>query len=108
MTEEVATWKQHIAERKAKGQTIIDWCNEHNITKGSYNYWRRQVQRAEGTTVKRSTDINAQPITFAKVKSATPVRSALQVTWQDVNIQFTTSQEAHLAAEMIVCLRSSC
>lgn len=43
MTDEVALWKQRILERKASGQTIIEWCREHNVTKGSYHYWRRQV-----------------------------------------------------------------
>lgn len=47
MTDEVALWKQRILERKAKGQTIMNWCEEHNVTKGSYNYWCKQVGYAE-------------------------------------------------------------
>lgn len=32
MTEDVALWKQRISDRKAKGQTVIDWCKENNVT----------------------------------------------------------------------------
>lgn len=106
MTDEVALWKQQIMERKAKGQTIIDWCKEHNVTKGSYNYWRRQVSYAEGITNKPAS--NPQPVTFAKVQTNGLTRTAMQITWQDVCIQLTTNQEAHLAAEVIAHLRSLC
>ncbi|MGL6084742.1 MAG: IS66 family insertion sequence element accessory protein TnpA, partial [Enterobacterales bacterium] len=106
--DEVALWKQRILERKAKGQTIIDWCKEHNVTKGSYNYWRRQVNYAEDASCKP--DTNSQPITFAKVPASilTGTRPVLQITWQDVNIQLISNQEAHLAAEVIAHLRNLC
>lgn len=112
MTEEVALWKQRIAERKAKGQTIVAWCEEHGITKDSYNYWRKQVAYAEGTLPKHRA--NAQrdtSVVFAQVKPSRvpePVQSSLTVTWQDVTIQLTSNQEAHLAAELISSLRSLC
>jgi len=106
MTDEVALWKQRIMERKAKGQTIVAWCKEHNVTKGSYNYWRKQVAYAEGTANKPAAI--PQPITFAKVQTTGLTRSALQITWQDVSIQLTDHQEAHLAAEVIAHLRSLC
>lgn len=49
MADEVALWKQLILERKASGQTITQWCRKHNVTKGSYHYWRRQVMKAESS-----------------------------------------------------------
>lgn len=106
MTDEVALWKQRILERKSKGQTIVDWCKEHNITKGSYHYWRKQVKYADGTAGK--SEAAPQPVTFAKVQTPILTRPALQITWQDVNIQLTNNQEAHLAAEVIAHLRSLC
>lgn len=106
MTDEVAVWKQRIIERKEKGQTIVDWCKEHNVTKGSYNYWRRQVNDADGVADKPAT--NSKPITFAKVQTTNLTRSSLQITWKDVSIQLTNNQEAHLAAEVIAHLRSLC
>jgi len=46
MKDKVVLWKQHIFERKEKGQTIINWCKEHNVTKGTYNCWCKQVSYA--------------------------------------------------------------
>lgn len=110
MTNEVALWKQRILERKANGQTVADWCAEHNVTKGSYNYWRRQVVQAEGSFPKHTTNTGSDSgsVIFAKVNGAEPIQSALQITWQDVSIHLPSSQEAHLAAELIANLRRSC
>lgn len=110
MTDEVALWKQRILDRKASGQTIDTWCKEHNVTKGSYHYWRRQVLQAEGIGSKHTGDSkpNIMPVIFAKVNQAEQIQSTLQVTWQDVRIHLASNQEAHLAAELISYLRRSC
>lgn len=110
MTDEVALWKHRILERKASGQTIIEWCREHNITKGSYHYWRRQVIKAEGSATEHTVNTNTdtEPVLFAKLERAEMFPSALQVTWQDVTIHLSNTQEAHLAAELIISLRRPC
>jgi hypothetical protein len=106
MTNDVAQWKQRIIERKEKGQTIVDWCKEHNVTKGSYNYWRKQVNFAEGVT--SNPNATTQMVTFAALQTNALVKSSLLLTWQDVSIQITSDQEAHLAAEVITHLRRLC
>lgn len=110
MKNEVALWKQRILEREANGQTILEWCMEHNVTKGSYHYWRRQVMKAESfeaePIVKTSPDTG--PVVFAKLERNEPAPSALQVTWQDVKIHLSSIQEARLAAELITSLRRPC
>lgn len=106
MTDEVALWKQRILQRKANGQTIIEWCREHNVTKGSYHYWRRQVIKAEGSATEHTA--NTEPVIFAKLERTEILPSALQVTWQDVTIHLSNTQEARLAAELIVSLRRPC
>lgn len=106
MNDEIALWKQRIIERKEKKQTIIDFCQEHNLTKGSYHYWRKKVKAAE--CVDCAQPISIQKVTFAKVQTTTLPQSSLQVTWNDVSIRLTNNQEARLAAEMITCLRNLC
>lgn len=110
MTDEVALWKQRISERKANGQTIIEWCREHNVTKGSYHYWRRQVGKAENSATEHTVNTNADtdPVIFAKLNRTETFQSALLVTWQDVKIHLSSSQEARLAAELITSLRRPC
>lgn len=106
MTDEVALWKQRILQRKANGQTIIEWCREHNVTKGSYYYWRRQVIKAEGSATEHTTNI--EPVIFAKLDRAEILAPALRVTWQDVTIHLSNTQEARLATELIVSLCRPC
>lgn len=110
MTDEIALWKKRILERKANGQTIIEWCREHNVTKGSYHYWRRQVMKAEGfdTGHTVNTDADSEPVLFAKLERTEIFPSALLVTWQDVTIRLSNTQEARLAAELISSLRRPC
>lgn len=111
MTDEIALWKQRISEPKANGQTIMDWCTEHNETKGSYHYWRRRVMQAEEAAPPHhpaETKAGTKPVVFAKTNITEPVQSPLKVTWKDVRIHLTSSQDAHLAAELIAHLRRSC
>jgi len=110
MTEEVSLWKQRILERKANGQTILEWCREHNVTEGSYHYWRRQVIKAEGSATEHTVNANVgtEPVIFAKLHQTELFPSALQVTWQDVTIHLSNTQEARLAAELIASLHRLC
>lgn len=112
MTDEVTIWKQCILEQKANGQTVIDWCRQHNVTKGSYHYWRRQVKKAESSSTEHTvnTNSNTEPVIFAKLDRTEPFQSVLQVTWQDVKIHLSSSQEACLVAELIayLCHHAKC
>lgn len=110
MADEVDLWKQRILERKTNGQTITQWCREHNVTKGSYHYWRRQVMKADGSATEHTvnTNANTEPAIFAKLGRSELFQPALQVTWQDVTIHLSSTQEAHLAAELITSLRRPC
>lgn len=66
--------------------------------------------QAEGFAPKHTVNTmpDTRPVIFAKVNLAESIPSALQVTWQDVSIHLSSSQEAHLAAELIASLRRSC
>ena len=56
----------------------------------------------------RKTNADTDPVIFAKLDRAEPFQSALQVTWQDVTIRLSSTQEARLAAELIASLRYPC
>ena len=58
MTDEVSLWKLRILERKANGQTIIEWCREHNVTKGSYHYRRIQIIKAEDSATEHTVNVS--------------------------------------------------
>ena len=37
-------WASHFAEHKASGLTVADWCQQNNISKHSYFYWKRRLK----------------------------------------------------------------
>lgn len=41
-------WTEIIRECRNSGQTISDWCADHNIKTTSYYYWLKRVRRAAG------------------------------------------------------------
>jgi hypothetical protein len=104
MLHDLDFWKHAVLERQEKGQSINEWCQEHNVTSGAYKYWSHKIlANREGMSRKETS------VAFAKVVSTGKhFVSGLTITWQDVTIQLSTSNEAQLAAEMIACLRRSC
>ncbi len=39
-------WTQRIREHRSSGQTVADWCAEHNIKESSYFYWLKRIRLA--------------------------------------------------------------
>ena len=37
-------WASRFAEQKASGLTVADWCQQNNISKHSYFYWKRRLK----------------------------------------------------------------
>jgi hypothetical protein len=51
---------------------------------------------------------NSETVIFAKLDRAEIRPPALRITWQDVTIHLSNTQEARLAAELIISLRRPC
>jgi hypothetical protein len=99
-------WKQRIAERKASGLNITNWCKENNLSKHAYYYWQKRID-----AIKQNTD-TPMPV-FAEVEPAyttsrQTIKSDLQITWNDINIAISNSDNAKLAAEFICQLQKLC
>lgn len=39
-------WIQIIRECRSSGQTVLSWCNDHDINPKSYYYWLKRVRTA--------------------------------------------------------------
>ena len=39
-------WSIRIAEQKASGLTIHQWCEQNNVSFHKYNYWKHQLKSA--------------------------------------------------------------
>lgn len=99
-------WNQRIAERKASGLNVTDWCEKNNLSKHAYYYWLKRIE-----ATKESTD-TPMPV-FVEIKPAyttsnQTIKSALQITLNDINIAISNSDNAKLAAEFIYQLQKLC
>lgn len=99
-------WKERIADRKASGLKITDWCEKNGLTKNAYYYWQKRIEVA---TQKEETPMAV----FVEVEPTyiTPKQtmiSELQIKWNDINLTIKNSDSAKLAAEFISQLQKLC
>ena len=45
MQARLSEWRSNIQEQKKSGQTICQWCKEHNCGEGQYYYWLKLVRQ---------------------------------------------------------------
>jgi hypothetical protein len=103
----IQAWKANIADRKAKGQSVKEWCLEHNTTAGSYHYWRKKIKEVD-VSVKTSLPMESS-VVFAQLPTPTTQSvEGVHIHWRDVSIQFKHQQEAVLAAQFVAQLQRLC
>lgn len=99
-------WKHRIADRKASGLNVTDWCKKNNLTKHAYYYWLKRIEaNAQDTDTSIPVFAEIKPTYITQRKN---VKSDLQITWNDVNLTITDSDTAKLAAEFISQLQKLC
>lgn len=42
----LSQWTEIIRECRSSGQTVKNWCEEHNVSDKSYYYWLKKVREA--------------------------------------------------------------
>jgi len=99
-------WKQRIADRKASGLKVTDWCDKNNLTKHAYYYWLKRMNED-------IQELDAPMPVFAEVTAEYKapekvVKSGLQIAWHDINLTVSDSDTAKLAAEFIKQLQNLC
>jgi hypothetical protein len=99
-------WKHRIADKKASGLNVTDWCVKNNLTKHAYYYWMKRIEATEQMT-------DASVPVFVEIEPAyiTPrkiVKLDIQVTRNDINLTISDSDTAKLAAEFIRQLQFLC
>lgn len=99
-------WKQRIADRKASGLKVVDWCEKNNLTKHAYYYWKKRVEANEHQPDEsQPVFVEIGPSCMATVNTEI---SGLQITWNDINLTISDSENAKLAAEFINHLQRLC
>jgi hypothetical protein len=41
------TWRRHVAEQRASGQTIRAYCDAHHIRETSFYFWRQEIAKRD-------------------------------------------------------------
>lgn len=47
-------WKQHVLQQQESGQSIHQWCREHNLNYDSFLYWKKQFSPTKTVPLDRS------------------------------------------------------
>jgi len=99
-------WKQRIADKKASGLNVTDWCYKNNLSKHAFYYWMKRVKvdiQKSDVSLPVFAEVEPEHISPEKV-----VKSGLQITWHDINLTVSDSDTAKLAAEFISRLQNLC
>jgi transposase-like protein len=99
-------WKNRIADQKASGLNVGDWCEKNNLSVHAYYYWRKCIETASqnkpATNKALFAELNPSPEPISDIKAQ------LQISWRDFKISITNVDTARLAAEFISQLQKRC
>ena len=85
-------WKHRIADRKASGMKVTDWCEKNNLTKHAYYYWLNRIEAtAQNTDTSIPVFVEIETNYIAPMKAE---KSDLQITWNDVNLSICDSRNS--------------
>lgn len=95
-------WKNRIADRKASGLNVPEWCKKNHVTKHAYYYWNKRINESMLET--NST------LTFVEVPSTHKVStfSGIKICWREIEISILNKNDISLAAEFIRQLQKIC
>lgn len=100
-------WRKRIADQRASGLKVTEWCEKNNLTKHAYYYWRKRIESVD----EGSSETTKMPV-FAELKPTlrpmNETKDQLQISWKDFQISISTVDSARLAAEFIKQLRELC
>ena len=103
--EKIALWEERIKEKQDSGLSVEEWCQQNQLTKHSYYYWKKRIE-----TINEKTSVG-QAVVFAEISkevTGNTYATPLEVTWRDLSISITGHADAVLAAEFLSQLQKRC
>ena len=105
--EKLKKWEELIKQYEKSGLTLTDWCEQSNTTKGTYHYWKKQLELKEDkSNAKKTEEIHFVKIEQKAMGELKPAK--LRITWKEVKIEISTKEEIQLVAELIKKLQEIC
>lgn len=100
-TEILVLWKSRIADRKASGLKVNDWCERNNVSRHAYYYWYRKVQDiVQDSSEKAFIEI---PV-MSSFENPEPEKVGIVIAWKDFTLQIHHSQDIPVVAELMLRL----
>lgn len=101
---ELNIWQERFIAQKASGLTVLQWCEENNITKHTYYYWYKQIKGSKPKSVK------VPPPTFAEVNLHLPQveSSGIKLSFKGIEISLLNKADIELAVAVIHELQKTC
>ena len=114
-------WASRFAEQKASGLTVADWCQQNNISKHSYFYWKRRlkdeaVSQALPEIVPLA--VSPAPVSVSNSQVLTPVQdqsckscttfatdSCVRIHMHDITVELGPSASEELICRIIKAVR---
>lgn len=103
--ERITLWKENIRDRQASGLTVDQWCEQHQVPRHTYYYWKRKIKQAEASVV------TEQEVLFAEVMqepSSSHCPAQLEIRWNGMHLITTDREGVRLAAEFVRQLQKQC
>ena len=112
----LAEWAPHIADQKASGLTVTAWCEQNNISRDKFFYWKRLLK--DEAVSQMLPDI--VPITLPSVSTETPTlnsdgtscttcttapTSAARVLINGITIELNSNASESLISHLIKAVR---
>ena len=102
---ELDIWKERFIAQKASGLTVLQWCEENNITRHTYYYWYKQIKGSRPKLAK------VPPPIFGEVnlQHAPKVESwGIKLSFKSVEISLLNKADIELAVAVIHELQKTC
>lgn len=94
-------WTQRFADQKASGLTVKQWCEEHDFSIHTYNYWKRVLKEEERVRNQEIPDI--VPLALAEpVCGAFPISQAPSSCSQPMLLTSSTSNTSQVTAVLTI------
>lgn len=101
----ISLWQERIADKKASGLKLKEWCAQNQLTTHAYYYWRRKIS-----------DLNSDGLdapVFVEIPTDTPdnrkaALGTMRIEWKELSIHITDMHSVSLAAELLTRLQKLC
>ncbi len=105
-------WAAIIKECQSSGQTVVSWCEEHQVSIKSYYYWLRKLRLKELESTELTVpQVPEKTVTFKKLEVSAPlpdVRAAVIIRLPNATLEINEGASQQTVQAVLLALQSVC